>query len=259
MLWYKSWLETRWRFLIGVVLLAGSGTVIVLAYTQVMRMLEPLVPLVPATDSGGNVGRQLREAAELLRSYRGYVWSQWFRQNLPEVWVIFAVLLGTGGLLTQTSTGGALYTLSMPVSRARLLGVRAATGLAELFALAMVAALVVPLMSPLVGQSYGVGDALVHGVCLFVRGSIFFSLAFLLSTTFVDVWRPVLIAFCSIVVLGLIEQNFHDALPSSLFHIMSGERYFRGGGVPWPGLLVSVIVSAAMIYAAVANISRRDF
>jgi hypothetical protein len=40
---------------------------------------------------------------------------------------------------------------------------------------------------------------------------------------------------------------------------MSGEQYFRGGGLPWPGLLVSAVASAAMIYGAIANISRRDF
>ena len=44
-----------------------------------------------------------------------------------------------------------------------------------------------------------------------------------------------------------------------MFHVMSAESYFRGGGVPWPGLLVSALVSAALIYGAIANISRRDF
>jgi hypothetical protein len=259
MLWYKSWLETRWRFVIGLAVLVCSAAAIVFAYSRVVQLLQPLAPLVPNVDTGSSVGRQLREAAELLRSYRGYVWSQWFRQNLPQMWAIFAVLLGTGGLLTQASRGGALYTLSMPVSRARLLGVRAATGLGELSALALVPSLVVPLVSPLVGQTYGVGDALVHGMCLFVRGSVFFSLAFLLSTMFADVWRPALIAFCALAAVGTLEQIFHDALPSSMFHIMSAEQYFRGGGVPWPGLLVSALASAGMIYSAVANISRRDF
>ena len=53
------------------------------------------------------------------------------------MWTLFAVLLGTGGLLSQASGGGALFTLSLPVSRNRLLGVRAATGLAELLVLAL--------------------------------------------------------------------------------------------------------------------------
>jgi ABC-2 type transport system permease protein len=255
MLWYKAWLETRWRFLIGLVLLVGGAAFIVLVYTRVMGLL----PLVPTVAGDSVIGDELREAAEMMRTYRGYIWSQLFRQNMPQNWSIFAVLLGTGGLLAQTSRGGALYTLSMPVSRARLLSVRAATGLGELFLLAIVPVLVLPLLSPAVGQTYGIGDALVHGVCLFVRGSIFFSLAFLLSTVFADLWRPALIAFCALSVVAFLERAFQDVLPSSMIHVMSAESYFRGGGVPWPGLLVSALVSSALLYGAVTNIERRDF
>ena len=89
---------------------------------------------------------------------------------MTQMLSLFAVLLGTGGLLSQASGGGALFTLSLPVSRKRLLGVRAATGLAELLALAFVPPLLLPLLSPAVGQSYGIGDALVHGACLVRRG-----------------------------------------------------------------------------------------
>lgn len=121
MLWYKAWLETRWRFLVGLVLLMCSAAAAVLAYPRVVR---ELLPLVPSADLGGVVGGLIREQANLSRTYRGYVWAQWFRQDMAQTWTIFAVLLGTGGLLSQASRGGALYTLSMPASRTRLLGVR---------------------------------------------------------------------------------------------------------------------------------------
>src|SRR5205814_9824753 len=120
----------------------------------------------------GEIGRRVREAADLARTYRGYVWSTWFRQNLAQMTTLFAVLLGTGGLLSQP-----LFTLSLPVSRTRVLGARAAAGLAELFVLVFVPSLVIPLLSPAVDESYGIGSTLVHGVCLFVVGSVFFSLA----------------------------------------------------------------------------------
>jgi ABC-2 type transport system permease protein len=256
MLWYKAWLETRWRFLIGLALLVCSAAIVVLAYPTAMRLLLPLVPGVTADSE---IGRELREVAEVVRTYRGYVWSQWFRQQLPQTWTLFAILLGTGGLLTQATRGGSLYTLSMPASRTRLLGVRATTALAELFVLAIVPSLMLPLLSPLVGQTYGIGDMLVHSACVLIRGSIFFSLAFLLSTVFTDVWRPAIIAVCAATALRLFETAFHDILPSSLVNVMSAESYFRGGGVPWPGLLLSALVSAALLYGAVASISRRDF
>jgi len=253
MLWYKAWLETRWRFLIGLVLLMCSAAAVVFAYSQVLSLL----PLVPAT-GGGEVGFQIREKAALLTTYRGYVWSQWFGQNMAQLWTFFAVAIGAGGLLNQSSRG-ALYTLSMPVSRAQLLGVRASLSLAELFVLAFLPSLALPVLSPLVGQRYGIGDALVHASCMFLGGSVFFSLTFLLSTVFSDIWRPALIAIGAAFGLGLFEQMLHGTLPSSLFYVSSAERYFRGMGIPWTGLAIHVALSGALFYGAVVNIARQDF
>jgi ABC-2 type transport system permease protein len=255
MLWYKSWLETRSRFLIGLALLICSAAATVFAYPKIQQLLT----MMPAVDAGGELGRRIREAAELAREYRGYVWSQWYRQNLIQLWTIFAVLLGTGGLLSQMSGGGALFTLSLPVSRARLLAVRAGIGLAELLVLSLVPSLLLPLLSPGIGQSYGVGDALVHAMCLFVAGSVFFSLAFLLSTVFSDIWRPLLVALFVAAVLALGEQFVDGLSRYGLIAAMSGERYFRGAGVPWAALLASAALSAAMLYGASINLARRDF
>jgi ABC-2 type transport system permease protein len=190
MLWYKSWLETRSRFLIGLALLICSAAATVFTYPKVQELLT----MVPSMDLSGEIGRKIREGALLAREYRGYVWSQWYRQNAIQMWTIFAAILGTGGLLSQVSGGGALFTLSLPASRGRLLAVRAAAGLAELLVLALVPALLIPILSPGIGQNYGLGESLVHAMCLFVAGAVFFSLSFFLSTVFNDIWRPLLFA-----------------------------------------------------------------
>jgi hypothetical protein len=96
-------------------------------------------------------------------------------------------------------------------------------------------------------------------VCLFIAGTVFFSLAFLLSTVFGDVWRPLLIVVCASMMLALVEQVFRDVFPFSVFRVMSAEVYFRGGGLPWLGLAATAAVSAAMLYAATKNIARQDF
>src|ERR1700675_1332293 len=101
MLWYKSWLETRWRFLIGLALLMFSAAGAVIAYPRVVKLL----PMANTVDLGGEIGRRIKEIAELARSYRGYVWSQWLRQNMTNMLTLFALLLGAGGLLSQASRG----------------------------------------------------------------------------------------------------------------------------------------------------------
>jgi ABC-type transport system involved in multi-copper enzyme maturation permease subunit len=256
MLWRKSWLETRTRFLIGLFLLLLLAAGNVFEYPSV----SALIPAARSLDTGGGaLGGLIRKAVELQRDYRGFIWWQWFRQNLTQMWTLFAVLLGTGGLLSQTSGGAASFTLSMPVSRARVIGVRAATAVAELLALALVPSLLLPLLSPAVGQSYAVADALVHGACVFAAGLIFFSLAFLLSSVFNDIWRPALMACVVAVVLAFGEAIVADGSRYGIFGAMTAEVYFRTGGLPWPGLFVSVVASAAMLYGAAVNIAEQDF
>jgi hypothetical protein len=252
MLWYKAWLDTRWRFAIGLVILMLSGCAAVLGYPEAVKALARVSQI------DGESGRQIYGNAALIPEYRGYIWSQWFRQTMRELWALFAVLLGTGGLLAQVSRGGALFTLALPVSRGRLLGVRAGVALAELLILALAPLLLIPLLSPAIGRSYSLADAIVYGTCMFIAGSVLFSFTFLLSTVFRDVWRPPLIALCLAVLFRLLEQFFGLERVSHLA-VVTAESYFRGNGVPWLGLFVSAALSAGLLYAATQNIARQDF
>lgn len=255
MLWHKTWLETRWRFFIGLGLLTLTACGAVVMYPQMGKLIE----MLPKVDTSGPIGRQIQESVELAATYRGYLWTNWFQKNLPQTWTVFAILLGTGGLFSQAWGGGTLFTLSLPISRRRLLGVRAATGLLQMLALAIVPSLLLPLFSLAIGQRYGVGDVLVHSVCVFVAGSVFYCLAFLMSTLFNDVWRPILITLCAAIGFGVLTQVFPEMWRFSVFRLMSAESYFRGNGLPWLGLLASAAASVAMLYAADRNIARRDF
>jgi ABC-type transport system involved in multi-copper enzyme maturation permease subunit len=255
MLWYKSWLETRWRFLIGLALLICSASAVVMMRPQTLKLL----PLAENMDVAGEIGRRIREAVALQHEYRGYIWTQWFRQNLAHLGTLFAVLLGTGGILAQSSGGAALFTLSMPVTRGRLLAIRAATGLAEWFALAFIPSLLIPILSPSIGESYSLAATLIHSACLFLAGAAFFSLAFLLSTLFNDLWRPLLISLLVAVLLGAAPALVEALSRFDIFGVMSADVYFRTGTLPWLGLLAVAAASAAMLYAAAANIVRHDF
>lgn len=251
MLWYKMWIETRTRFLAGLVLILCSGAGIVLSWPKV----EQLLPTASSLTLEGDLGRRLRTAIELSSNYRGYVWSQLFAQNLSTLAVLFAALLGTGNILSQRAS--VAFTLSLPVSRLRLLVTGAVTGLAELFTMAMAASLAISVFSPAVGASFGVWDALIHGFCLFIAAAVFFSLAFLLSTEFSDVWRPLLLTLAVALALVAVQQVTQSS--AGIYRVMSAEAFFRTGNLPWAGLLASVAASAAMLALSSANVARKDF
>lgn len=140
MVWYKSWLDTRWRFLIPLAILVVNICGLVFEYSHVANVL----PTLHADGVGdGPLGRAIQEAIEAERTYNGFIWYQWFRQNLMQMGTVFAIFLGSGSLLSG-ATGGTTFTLSLPVSRNRWLAVRVVMGLAELLTLAVVPSLAIP-------------------------------------------------------------------------------------------------------------------
>jgi ABC-type transport system involved in multi-copper enzyme maturation permease subunit len=257
MLWHKAWLETRWRFVGGLLILTvlAGGNVYDFLATQRLLPHINVTSSAPADDLLG-VGQALRDAVEVQSSFRGFIWYQAFRQNLTQMGVFFAILLGCGGLISETSKGSALFTLSLPVTRRQILGTRTGTGLAQLAAITLIPPLAISILAPSIGQRFSVVDALAHGLCLFVVASMFFSLASFLSTLFVDIWRPLLIGVgvaCAFAIVAL-------AVPQlSIFRVMSGESYFRTGTLPWAGFLTSAVVATALLYSAAETLERRDF
>ena len=149
MLWHKAWLETRARFVTGLVILVILALGTVLGYPTVRMLPLNQAPLAP-----GAVGRAIQQAIELARTFQGYVYQQWFTQNLPQTATLFAVIIGSGSVYTQSR--GALYTLSLPASRAEVLQARAITGLWQLLVLAFVPSLVIAALAPAIGESQNV-------------------------------------------------------------------------------------------------------
>jgi len=254
MLWHKAWLETRWRFITALLILTVMAGAKVYEYVVTLRMM----PLAESVVSGDNtpLGAAIREAVAVQREFRGFIWYNAFRDNLTQMGVLFAVLLGCGGLLSEAKKGSALFTLSLPITRRELLRVRTVTGVTQCLAITMIPPLVLPILAPAIGQQFSVIDALAHGLCLFFVAALFFSLASFLSTMFADIWRPLLIALflaCMAAVVQFVVPEF------GLFRVMSGETYFRTGALPWMGFMTTAVLASALLYSAAETLERRDF
>jgi hypothetical protein len=253
MLWHKAWIDTRWRFLIGLGVLICTVLGNALAFPSAHGILEVALKAGPA----GRLADEIERITQLWGSFRGFIWVQVIRHNLSGLWIIFAVLLGADGLLARRK--GAIFTLALPVSRRRLFSVRAATDLAELLLLALIPMLVIPLAAPIVGQTYGLADALVHGLSIFLGGAVFYGLARLLAVFFGDRWRPIVITLALAIVVELCKEFIPLPAPLNPGAVMDGESYFRTGTPAWAGLFIWMAISMAMLYAAARSTEKRDF
>jgi ABC-type transport system involved in multi-copper enzyme maturation permease subunit len=253
MLWYKSWLDTRWAFLIGLALIVVAGC----SHVFTFETVRELVGSVSAEDLGeGPLAAELREAVELQATFRGYLWSNWFAANFLYLLTVLAAVLGSGSPLSGSGRG-VLFSLALPVSRGRWLATRTGLALLELLALALVPSVAIVGLAPLAGEEVALAEALVYGLSAFVVASVFLGLAALLSTVFDDLWRPLLLTVCGAFAIGAMRF----ALPEGrgLFAAMAGRSYFFDGSLLWPELVLAVVAATALIYAAAANIARRDF
>jgi hypothetical protein len=255
MLWYKSWLDTRWRFLLTLAVLVVLACASVFSYETMQRILAA-VPQDADLPLGDSLQEELREAIEVSRTFRGYAWSQWFGGNLGGLLTLAAALLGSGSPLVKSGSG-ALFSLALPVSRGRWIATRAGVGLVELLVIALLPSVAISALAPFVGQQFSIIDAFIYGLCAFVVATVFFGAAVYVSTLFNDVWRPLLITCLlaiAVAMAGTLLPKDHG-----LFAAMEGRSYFYEGSLPWAELLTSAAAAAALVYAAASSIARRDF
>jgi hypothetical protein len=250
MLWHKAWIDTRWRFFLGLALLLVLACGSSLTFPRVRDFLGSMqLPVVPDEEAAAS----LRESLEFMRTFRGYAWSQWFSQNFPALLTIMAALLGSGSPLVKGGSG-ALFSLALPVPRGRWVGTRAGIAVAELLVLALAPSVAFAVLAPVVGEPFAVTEAIAYGLSAFLGASLFLGLAVLLSTLFSDVWRPLLLTCAGAVAIGVLLPYDHG-----LFQAMGGGRYFFTGTLAWPELTVGAAGASGLVYAAAARIARREF
>jgi hypothetical protein len=263
MLWYKAWLDTRWRFAIGLGVLGLAVAGCVLAYPRTLQVIAAVgnsEEAITAIVGSSPIAReQIALTLGLAATYRGFIWSQLFHNELPQLWCLFAIVIGSGGIVSQSARGEGVFTLALPVSRQQVVLSRVGIALAELLTLAVLPAALLPLLSPAVHQSYSLTDAMVHAMFLFGGGTIFFSVAFVLSSIFEQFWLPPLLMIALGAAITFARALDPKIAEYTLAPILSAEGYFRATGLPWLGLAVTLAVSAGLLLLAARNVVRRDF
>ena len=244
MLWYKAWLESRTRFLLAALAIAGSCACSVLLHRDGLQLFDR-----PPT-------------------YVEYIWELVYKGYLRELFLLLTLLLGVGGLLRERDFGTASFTLGLPVTRLRVVSVRAALGLAEVVALSLLPALVIPSLSPLTGQSYPWSQALQFAVLWAVAGALIFMMGFLASSLFGGEYTAPVVAFLGLLGYSVIaDLPFFERHSLDVNDIMSGTGmpYFQQHGsllvgpVPWNALGVILLLVFSLVALASRITRQQDF
>ncbi len=261
MLWYKSWLETRFRFLVGVILICATCAFFVLGNPFILGTWQEYRQINP----------QQKELTWILRAtddYPYFIWHFVFRSLLQQLWVILAVLIGFGGLSRESAQGAAGFTLSLPVSRRRLVSVRAMIGFIEITVLGIIPAVMIPVLSMFIEKPYPVFQGLSHSVLMILGGIVFFSLSIFLSTVIQSEHTPILIGIAAVVLFYFILGPYTDDGVTQpvwlklidVSRVMSGAPELTSWGVfPLSGVVMSLLAAFGLFYLSLRVTEKRDY
>jgi hypothetical protein len=246
MLRYKSWLDSRLWFVLGLSALSAQVLALYMSY-----------PMDPATSfPNGALGVTAAEMTRLREGdFRGYIWVRWFGTTMILIWPVFALRLAGTGLDDSAGRG---YSLSLPVTRRRIALAHLVVSAVQMAALAILPSLLVCAIAPLRGQRYPVGDALTHSAILMIGCLALFGLTMFLRamTTCVAAYVAVGGLF---LLLGLFTFLVKDFTPYSLLRVMNGADYFFNRQVPWTGLAASAATGGVLIWLSIRTVEQRDF
>lgn len=229
MLWYKGWLETRWRFVFALGLLA-------FALAQA------------STQDGGS-----KPAGTTLFG------------TLPLLWVFIAVALAGAGIKTQSTFrtskgihGSMLFTLALPVSRLRLLGVRTALGMLGTAAIIITGCVGAWIIVPAINSQSNLTEALVCGLAISICVSAFYFLSVLLATVLDDTWQM----WGSLITVGLMrwilsEVNVPPAF--DLFRSMGEASPLVTHALPWASMTLSLGLALLLFLIALRIVQTREY
>lgn len=240
MLWYKGWLETRVQVLLAIgfyaMLFAGLSVIRLPASSPLAAMKAP---------------EQVRTIVRL--GFGTYAVA------------MISVTLAGAGVTTQSFFqqtkglhGSTLFTLSLPVSRSRLLWVRAGLGWLETVGLVCALCLCVWMIFPQVRITIAPGEMVEYVVTLVACSLGLYSIPMLLATFLDDVWRmPGSVA----VFVAQWWLFNHTPLPASmnLFRAMGEGSPLITHTIPWTAMTCSLGLSGILFFAALKVVQAREY
>ncbi len=228
MLWLKAWLEIRWRLIFITLFLAFP------------LFLNTVVSPAPKD-----------------RQFQGFI------RVFPVFWAVAGVMLAGSGVKTQSARfqsarGGhrsVQFTLSLPVSRLRLLATRTAVGLLSVFvAVAISTGLVWLTFRDVVSWP----DLVPYLLVVFICQCAFYGFGTILSTL-VDEMYQGWIGIISIQAAGLLSNRATFPAVIDIFRAMGAESPIVTHVVPWSALLGAIMISATLMIAALKIIQSQEY
>jgi hypothetical protein len=229
MLWYKGWLETRIKLLMALVWVAwflgaeySRGLIAPAGLTGLAVAATFIVAVIPVLFAGAGIATQ-------------------------------PAFQATKGLHGSTQ-----FTVSLPVSRLRLLATRAGLGWLVLLGVIGTMCCGMWILFPVLRAATTMTEMLEYAGSLVACASGFYSIGVFLATFLDDIWR----LYGSAIVIPALWLLFNKTpLPASfnIFRAMSEGSPLIAHAMPWTAMGVSLCLAAILLSAALKVVRLREY
>jgi hypothetical protein len=232
MLWFKAWLETRWRFafLVGMILLVWLAPLWITA-----TGVQPGVP--PA--------------------------RQWVGIQLGSVllYIFTAIYLAGSGINSQTLYaatsgfhGSMVFTLSLPVTRRRLLFARAGLGALLTLLLIVIMAGYILHLRPEATSALQAAAYLTRVIACTMP---VYALTVLLACLLDEMWQFMGACFFWVFVF-MLQSKIEFISRVSPLRALALNCYTITAPMPWAPVLTSLVLTGVMLWASVVAVQRKE-
>jgi hypothetical protein len=226
MLWYKNWLESRWRLSVPAVFYA--------------------LLLYAAYSDGGpvNDGRM------------GPIFS--------FVWIFAAVFVAGTGIKTQSASlrsmkglhGSTYFTLSLPVSRSALFGARTMLGLIQMGGIIVLGCCGLWALFPALRAESTFAGAVVYGLTIFACSLGFYFVSALLAVFLDPQWQ----VYAAIILIGVCQWLTGGVQSGfNVFRVLADGGQFASHTIPWAAMGTSFAIATILCLLTLRIIRTREF
>jgi ABC-type transport system involved in multi-copper enzyme maturation permease subunit len=261
MLLYKAWIETRVRFLAGLI----AASIVCIYYIKSHAWLVSMW----THELQNPKGYHFSWMPLGIHEYGWYLWHYFFDNYLQQVWALFAALFAFGGLIREKNNGTVLFSLGLPVSRRRWLFTRLFVALLESVALSLFAVIVIFAGSSIIHQNYSHAQVLLHTMLMVGGGVFLIALGNLCFTLFPGEYLSLILTLAILGIPYLLLQTYMQHLrylgrttwlgKFDMSHAMSGPWQLSWTTTPWTGLGMAWMLTVVLIGAAVVYGDRVDY
>jgi hypothetical protein len=228
MLWYKGWLETRIRLLMAFIWIAWF---LIAEYSRGIGG--------PAALAALSSGAMFIAAA------------------IPTLFAGAGIATQPAFQATKGLHGSTIFTLSLPVSRFRLLATRAFLGWLVLAAAIGTMCCGMWILFPVLRAATTMAEMIEYAGSLLVCGSGLYAIGVLLATFLEDQWR----IWASILAIGALWWLSDKTMPASanIFRAMNDGSPLIAHTIPWTAMGVSLGLAAILFVAALKVARTREY